>query len=548
MAIHFSSKTLLPASVLAAAGLFSAVAPWHAYAVNYRTVVLTGDAAAGLEPGVVYSSLNSIVINSSGDIGFHGNLSGSGVDATNDSGIWYQTGGTMNLVARTGDTATGLSPGVVYSNFSTIFVLNNAGETAFSAKLSGTGVTGTNDRGIWLQSSGTLDVVVRSGDAAPGTNAGVVYSSTLGSPVLNNAGEIAFWGRVVGTGVVLTNNTGIWSTTGGTLSLVARTGDAASDTGPGVVYSYLIGPTFNSAGDTAFLGGLFGTGVDLTNDDAIFLQSSGTLELVAREGAPAAGTGPGVVYRDLNPPKLNGVGDIAFFSRLSGTGVNTTNVFGIWSQSGGTQKLVARSGDAAPGTGPSVVFSSFSQPIINNAGDTAFVGDLTGTGVNATNENGIWAESAGTLGLVARTGDAAPGTGPGVVFSSFVNFPVINNAGDIAFWGRVSGTGVDETNDFGIWATDADGLLQLIAREGDLFDVNDDPLIEDLRMISTVALITGSGGGDGLRTSLNDNRELAFVLSFTDESQGGFVATIPEPSSLASMAVCGVALLRRRRA
>jgi hypothetical protein len=39
--------------------------------------------------------------------------------------------------------------------------------------------------------------------------------------------------------------------------------------------------------------------------------------------------------------------------------------------------------------------------------------------------------------------------------------------------------------------------------------------------------ITSSGGDDGRSTSLNDNGQLVFSLSFTDGSSGVFIATIP---------------------
>ena len=52
----------------------------------------------------------------------------------------------------------------------------------------------------------------------------------------------------------------------------------------------------------------------------------------------------------------------------------------------------------------------FSLPVINPAaGAVAFGGSLTGTGVNANNNNGIWSNSDGPLTLIARMGDQAPG-------------------------------------------------------------------------------------------------------------------------------------------
>jgi len=51
---------------------------------------------------------------------------------------------------------------------------------------------------------------------------------------------------------------------------------------------------------------------------------------------------------------------------------------------------VTLTGEPAPGTGAGVVYSDFSFRItLNGAGQTAFEGSLTGPGVDATNDEGI---------------------------------------------------------------------------------------------------------------------------------------------------------------
>ena len=49
--------------------------------------------------------------------------------------------------------------------------------------------------------------------------------------------------------------------------------------------------------------------------------------------------------------------------------------------------------------------------MLNDAGQTAFRADLTGSGVGSTNNQGVWSEGSGSLALVARTGSQAPGGG-----------------------------------------------------------------------------------------------------------------------------------------
>ncbi|MEZ6193462.1 MAG: PEP-CTERM sorting domain-containing protein [Phycisphaerales bacterium] len=123
--------------------------------------------------------------------------------------------------------------------------------------------------------------------------------------------------------------------------------------------------------------------------------------------------------------------------------------------------------------------------------------------------------------------------------------PLFNNAGQIAFWGRITGPDVITANEDGIWATDRDGKLNLL-RKGDLFDVNDDPLIQDLRTIQSLVLTVDTGNENGRATPFNDAGELAFILNFTDGTSGIFVATIPEPTTLGFLGV-GAGLVAGRR-
>ena len=179
----------------------------------------------------------------------------------------------------------------------------------------------------------------------------------------------------------------------------------------------------------------------------------------------------------------------------------------------------------------------------NNAGHVAFSAELTGAGVTEDNDIGIWSDASGSMSLIAREGSTAVDTSGGD-YLDFYGLS-LNNAGQTAFRGYlVQGTGdVTADNDRGIWATDPYGQLQLIVREGDWVDVHDDPLVEDLRM---VLQMTGNLG----KNPFNDAGQLAYKLDLTDGltmSQGIFVATVPEPASIfIGLMVC-VPLVRRCR-
>jgi hypothetical protein len=504
-------------------------------AVTYRTVARNARAAPGTGPDVNFSDFGvgkSVMINAAGQAAFLATLSGTGVNSTNDSGIWSEGSGALGLVVREGDAAPGTEPGVVYlffgSNNNPVF--NDAGQTAFYGSLTGPGIVPGNAAGIWSEGAGSLALVARSGDQAPGTDPGVVFTNTISSySRFNDAGQVAFASRLTGPGVTTANEFGIWSEGGGSLDLVAREGDQAPGTALGVVYDGSLG-----------VSGINGAGQVVLGDSGAGIWSGGTgaLSLVAHTGDVVLGTG-GEFNGFSGLTAINDAGQTAFKGFLFGPpDVDSTNDSGIWVGDSGSLNLVAREGDAAPGTGAGVVYGNMGVPVINGAGKTAFLGDLAGAGVDVTqdgNNHGIWSEGDGSLALVARKGDAAPGTGPGVVFGvlfgpqSTPTFsdPVMNGAGQIAFVGNITGAGVNSITNHGIWATDTNGVLTLIAREGDLFDIDDNPLVETLRTIKTVEMATGSGGEDGRPSSFNDAGQLVFKLTFTNGVKGIYVATIP---------------------
>jgi hypothetical protein len=167
--------------------------------------------------------------------------------------------------------------------------------------------------------------------------------------------------------------------------------------------------------------------------------------------------------------------------------------------------------------------------------------DLTGSGVDVTNDSGIWSERSGALSLVVREGTQAPGLLAGVTFKSFGN-SALNDAGQTVFSATVAGIGVDETNNEGIWGTDRAGVLQLIAHKGQSIEVAPG----EFRTIDGVYFDPGgfSGNSDGF----NNLGHLAFWAGFTDGSSGIFVSNrvaVPEPSTLALAAVAMALLVFR---
>jgi len=117
---------------------------------------------------------------------------------------------------------------------------------------------------------------------------------------------------------------------------------------------------------------------------------------------------------------LNPVGQSAYRTLLVGDSVDSSNEEGIWSEGTGSLSLVARAGDHAPGTPSEVVYSRLFGPAFNSIGQTAFIAFLTGDGLDGVSNQGVWSEGSGTLSSVALTGEHAPGTSADVLFRSFL--------------------------------------------------------------------------------------------------------------------------------
>jgi hypothetical protein len=90
--------------------------------------------------------------------------------------------------------------------------------------------------------------------------------------------------------------------------------------------------------------------------------------------------------------------------------------------------------------------------------------------VSGANNTAVYAGSFAAPQLAVREGDAAPGTPPGVTYSGF-NIPALNDAGQLAYLADLTGAGVTTDSNQGLFAFDPALGDLLIAREGDAFDV-----------------------------------------------------------------------------
>src|SRR4051812_15403341 len=132
--------------------------------------------------------------------------------------------------------------------------------------------------------------------------------------------------------------------------VVALSGQAVPGTPAGVTYSTFSFPGLNDTGGVVFVSSLAGSGVNLGNDTALFGGPAASPIVVAREGDPAPGTPSGVMYRTLGSPVLNNTGQVAFVCSIRGPGVTVANFEASYAGPLAYPVLLARGGDPAPGT------------------------------------------------------------------------------------------------------------------------------------------------------------------------------------------------------
>jgi hypothetical protein len=481
-----------------------------------RPIAVTGHPAPDTADGISFAGAGEPLLDATGNTLFLGNLIGPGVFSHNNSALWYGNLDNVVLVAREGDPVPGTDQGTIFSDLG-LSNVGSEGQVIFGATTQG---PDGERQGLWSGVAGDIAPLIRNGDQAPGTPPEVVFDS-FGESLIRG-GLSAFEARISGPSVSdrNNNNNGIWVERDGSLNLVARRGDPAPDTDLEVDFKDLQGFMLSASGAIALNGRLDGPGIDSSNESGIWSDRTGGLELVARKGNQAPGTQLGVSFGYLQLRFINSQDAIAFSAELTGPGVDETNITGIWSDRSGSLELLVRDGELVPNAAlPGTVFRGYGNQSVamNRAGQIAFESSLAPGG------NGIFfSDHDGDLRSVAVFGDPATDTPQGVSFQ-FVFGPQLNAHGDIAFLAELIGNGVDATNDRGLWVS-KEGSLELVVREGD--EIETAPGVRKTVDLLTPALGQSTDGGRFL-SSLNDAGQIAFWARLTDGTTGAFIAQPP---------------------
>jgi hypothetical protein len=427
--------------------------------------------------------------------------------------------------------------------------INEAGQVVFKAR------DDLGRHGVFVERGGSI---VRVG--------GTSLNFTIQDPIVASSGQIIFlnqaslWHETTGTAQsisfpspvfaprsLLLSKQGqaafvsasgeLWRIVGNQAQLAYGVGTSAPDAGQGQTFATYFSPVMNPAGRFAFSANLQGPGVTDENRSGVWSEGDGTIRLVARSGDPAPGA-EGLRFFGLSDVSINSSGRVAFNKALVDA-ANTVVGHGLWTGVPGDIRPLVKTGDPAHGLAAGINFNRFGTPLINQSEEVSFVGTLIGPGVVAANDSGVWTLAENGARLVAREGDQAPGAPVGAVFTEFRTL-YKNALGQVAFYAHFVGPNVD---DFGIWATDVEGNLRSITQEGKLFEMA--PGVT--RRIDLVWFPLNqnysrfTNNEDGQATILNDRGEIAFIASGYDPATGQrttglFVSSlvaIPEPSARA---------------
>jgi len=417
----------------------STVAPGpHAY--RFTAIETLGNPAPG--GGAFTNDFEPSAINNSGEVAFTADIDSSG-----DEGSFIAKGRQVTQIMRAGLSAPGgatFGPGEMGR-----MGLNDPGDVAVGFLLNPFDPTlplGDN-AGVFRFSghAGALTGVELPGAQAPG---GGTFKGTYVNMGINNRGQIVYQGLATGSAVDSAANYNGMALAlyeqgkDGTNHRVVGPGDPAPG---GHVFDDAWNGSLNNAGDIAFSGHVVGDpciniGVPFACGDSLYLRhgTSGAIQSIAHQGDPAPG---GSTFTVAFGGLVNSRDQVAFVGGLT----SPANTYGVFRYADGKVSYIARPGDPMPGGG---AFQSASDNAgtfgLNNRGDVSFAAtlntDTTGDGLNDT---AVYVDANGALRLVARSGTVIPGVGTISRLGQFFNPSslgplygtggMINNVGQVLF-------------------------------------------------------------------------------------------------------------------
>ena len=504
--------------------------------VEHTVLAWSGDPLAG---GGFRGTVDPPVINDSGAVAFQ---AGSGNYA-----IWQGSArDSLRIVAQEGGAAPG-GAGEVFDSFNDV-IQDNTGRVMFEGTLlTGTGgVTSSTNEGWWAESAaGTLREVAREGKPVPGV-AGAHYAA----PFPDSGGRFSNSGIAAVNGSLSSAiDEVIVAGPPASMALLARSRQQGPGLGLGLGYRTFDLLASSSQGGVTFFADYWQNSNQQFKGYGGWSTRAGSLQNVFLDNVPT-GAPPGynIQAPAASDTGVNGLGHLAFRQLLTNPNLPDDLGMALFSDARGTLQYETGYPQPAPGLSgidfaSAVTGGTLSRPLLNNEGRIAFLSYLEGAGITTQNNTALWFGVGTHFALLARTGEQAPGVETGAGFAALAagqdanNAPSLSSTGHLIFTGFVTGTGIDSTNNAGIWMTDRAGQLRLLARKGDTVQV----AAGQTRTFSEFSLVTASGGDDGRGRCVGADGRAAFKVRFSTGDSAVIVARftndVPQAPSVPTLSI-----------
>ncbi|HEU4420282.1 MAG TPA: choice-of-anchor tandem repeat NxxGxxAF-containing protein, partial [Planctomycetota bacterium] len=356
-------------------------------------------------------------------------------------------------------------------------VMDQNGTILYRARLAGA-VTALDDRAYFMaRGNGDVTMVLRAGDQAPTLPAGIfLRSDTSANQGPSSAYRISPFGEILYFSsslsddanpiVTTTNDTALFWGPAGALQVLAREGDQVPFLPVGITYGSqafsLQSNSINASGQALFSTTLLGA-VTTADDAVMAVGTPGNLVVVSREGdvlpggevvIPVSGTTLSFTNQ------LNQGGQVLHELRFSVALPSTATAandraLAVWTA--GTDLIIAREGQQAPGLPAGVLFATPTQGWTPDTGSSSFTASgktalnaaLDGGGtVVGVDDRAVYFGGVGGLNLVFRKGDAAPGL-PGITLNLVGTSGMTCNENELAFVGFLGGATAND--DSSLW-------------------------------------------------------------------------------------------------
>jgi len=503
-------------ALLIASLLASALGPVPvAFATQVRAIALTGDTAPGVPTATfgAFPLASTIVCDDFGHATFRARTS------TGIEGLWTDNHGALMPLATIGGTAP-WNPGS--GTFVTLAqpVMSDTGLVAF---LGSAAVPGTLN-GLWIQDGSGLVLQAGDGLLAPDEPAPSTFQIGGSTPsiALNRSGRLAL-GAYDGAG-----HQCIWSFDPPP-SLARELCASTYNSGMGG-FSYLASPGGISLNDQDLFAMNLGYNNGTTPNSWVSEGFCGLLypELVNGQAAPAVGSIPPNSGIDITGipvgpfPDVSDYGGLVCRSRLMGPGITANNQAVDWLFNPGGWHIVVRQGDSNPDLAPGETIDPYfaynvSPELVSDAGDVALEAAVFAPGGTSFVYSLFVYEPDGTLHLLARDGQAAPGY-PGSTLVVAGAVYAMNRYGQVVVNCGVRNSMNNVTSS--LYVTDDSYDLVPMFRSGDTYTVRPG-------LTGAVAITSGmfmSGGSDGRPRNFSDQDEYFFTGTLTVPAPPGLAA------------------------